>query len=105
VYEPSGPGGWNRSREPQNWPELVTTWRRQGIEERKTMDREPVNSSTVASVGYDPETLTLEVEFLSGALYQYFDVPENEANGLVGADSVGKYLNDNIKGRYRYARV
>jgi DNA helicase HerA-like ATPase len=105
VYEPSGPGGWNRPREPQNWPELVTTWRRQGIEERKTMDREPVSSSNVVSVGYDPKTLTLEVEFLDGALYQYFDVPEIEADGLVGADSVGKYLNDNIKGRYRYARV
>jgi DNA helicase HerA-like ATPase len=105
VYEPRKPGGWNRSREPQNWPELVATWRRQGIQERMTMDREYVSSSTVASVGYDAETLTLEVEFIDGGLYQYFDVPEGEAEGLVGASSVGGYLNDNIKGRYRYARV
>jgi len=69
------------------------------------MDREYVSSSTVASVGYDAETLTLEVEFIDGGLYQYFDVPEGEAEGLVGASSVGGYLNDNIKGRYRYARV
>jgi uncharacterized protein DUF87/KTSC domain-containing protein len=105
VYEPDGPGGWNRPREPQNWPELVTAWRQQGLQERKTMNREPVSSSNVASIGYDPQTMTLEVEFLSGAVYQYFDVPEDEYASLVGADTVGGYLNRNIKGRYRYART
>jgi uncharacterized protein len=105
VYDPNGPGGWNRSREPQNWSELVVAWRLQGLEERKTMNRESVISSNVASVGYDPQTLTLEVEFLSGSVYQYFDVPESEHANLVGADTVGGYLNSNIKGRYRYART
>jgi hypothetical protein len=76
-----------------------------GLEERKTMEREPVNSSNVASVGYDPQTMTLEVEFLDGAVYQYCDVPEDEYTGLLSADSVGGYLNNNIKGRYRYARI
>jgi hypothetical protein len=69
------------------------------------MVREPVVSSNVASVGYDPQTMTLEVEFLGGGLYQYFDVPEEEYAGLMSAETVGGYLNDNIKGRYRYARV
>jgi DNA helicase HerA-like ATPase len=105
VYEPHGPGGWNRPREPQDWPELVATWRRQGLQERNSMVREPVVSSNVASVGYDPQTMTLEVEFLGGGLYQYFDVPEEEYAGLMSAETVGGYLNDNIKGRYRYARV
>jgi DNA helicase HerA-like ATPase len=105
VYDPSGPGGWNRPREPQNWPELVGAWRRQGLDERKTMQREPVASSTVASVGYEPETMTLEVEFVNGTIYQYFDVPEGECAGLLAAGSVGKYLSSNIKGRYRYARI
>jgi hypothetical protein len=105
VYEPRGPGGWNRPREPQNWSELVAAWRLQGLEERKTMNRDPVTSSNVASVGYDPQTMTLEVEFFGGSVYQYFDVPESEHAGLVGAGSVGGYLNSNIKGRYRYARI
>ena len=39
------------------------------------MNRTPVNSSNVSSVGYDPTSLTLEVEFHGGAVYQYFDVP------------------------------
>ncbi len=69
------------------------------------MNRTSVQSSNVASIGYDPGTLTLEVEFTNGAVYQYFDVPEVEYQNLIGAESVGSYLNQNIKNNYRYARM
>jgi hypothetical protein len=69
------------------------------------MDRTPVTSSNVASVGYDPDTMTLEVEFNEGWVYQYFDVPDAEYRNLVSAKSVGTYLNQNIKGRYRFTRL
>lgn len=69
------------------------------------MNRIPVVSSNIASVGYDPNTLTLEVEFLNGSVYQYFDVPELEYHYLIGADSIGKYLHRNIKSNYRYIRA
>lgn len=69
------------------------------------MNRVPVTSSSVASVGYDPNTMTLEVEFSNGAVYQYFDVPETLYHDLMGASSVGTYLNQHIKGSYRYAQV
>jgi DNA helicase HerA-like ATPase len=107
VYEPDGPGGWNRAREPQDWSELVAAWRRQrtSTNERKEMERNPVTSSNVESVGYDAETMTLEVEFQDGAVYQYFDVPENVHNEFVGADSIGSYLAREIKGKYRYVRL
>lgn len=49
--------------------------------------------------------MTLEVEFTSGFVYQYFDVPEAEYLNLTGAESVGKYLNENIKSSYRYSRI
>jgi hypothetical protein len=29
VYDPTGPGGWNRRREPSDYGDLVETWRRQ----------------------------------------------------------------------------
>ena len=29
VYDPDGPGGWNRSREPANYREVVAMWRKQ----------------------------------------------------------------------------
>lgn len=69
------------------------------------MDRVPVTSSNIAEIGYHPPSRTLEVLFRSGGLYQYFDVPPQEHEALMRAGSHGKYLNESIKGRYRYARV
>jgi uncharacterized protein len=105
VYSRIGPGGWNASRSPENWPELVAAWRRQGHEERNAMDRESVISESLVSVGYDPETMTLEIEFSGGRVYQYFDVPENEHESLMAAESHGSYLAANIKGHYRYVQL
>ncbi len=70
------------------------------------MNRIPVlDSSNVAEIGYNPETQTLEVQFIKGSLYQYFDVPQVVYEGFISADSKGKYLATQIKGNYRYARV
>ena len=69
------------------------------------MTREPVSSSNLASIGYDSQTLTLEVCFKSGRIYQYFDVPENIYDGLRATGSPGGYLNRKVKGNFRYARV
>ncbi len=69
------------------------------------MNRTPVSSSNVASVGYDPRTMTLEVEFVKGTIYQYFDVPQHVYDSLMGAASLGSFLNQHIKGSYRYAPV
>jgi len=49
------------------------------------------------SVGYDFETRVLEIEFIDGAIYQYFDVPEEIYQGLLNAESKGRYFNLVIK--------
>ena len=69
------------------------------------MDRVPVTSSNLASVGYDPANSTLEVEFLNGGLYQYFDVPGHEHEALMQASSHGKYFSAYIRNTYRYTRL
>lgn len=69
------------------------------------MDRVRVVSSNIRSVGYDPTSSILEVEFNSGSIYQYLDVPESEYEGLINAASKGRYLNRNIKGRYEDIKV
>ena len=69
------------------------------------MERTPVTSSNIASVGYDTDSQTLEIEFNNGTIYQYFDVSEQVFNELKGAGSVGGYLAAHIKGVYRYSRV
>lgn len=69
------------------------------------MNRVAVSSSNVDSIGYDAGTLTLEVEFRNGSVYQYFDVPEAVYRELLNAESVGGYLNSCIKGSYRYVQL
>ena len=69
------------------------------------MEKTPVTSSNVASIGYDEDSSTLEIEFKNGATYQYFDVPENVFTELRDADSIGEYLAARIKGTYRYSKV
>lgn len=69
------------------------------------MQRTPVNSSNIAEVGYDSNSMTLEIVFHSGGVYQYFDVPESEYHGLMQAGSKGQYFHTNIKDNYRYAKL
>lgn len=70
------------------------------------MERQYVSSSNIASIGYDPENMILEIEFLNGSVYQYYDVPQSIYEGLMAADSHGKYLSAYIKkGGYSYAQV
>lgn len=69
------------------------------------MHRTPVSSSNLRSVGYDPITHTLEIEFHSGEVYQYFSVPLFRYEGLMNASSKGSYHASYIKYSYRYRRV
>ncbi len=69
------------------------------------MERYSVASSNISSIGYDADTDTLEVEFLSGAIYQYYNVPQNIYDQLMQAGSKGRFLNTYIKNAYPYSRV
>jgi len=69
------------------------------------MDRVAVSSSNIASVGYDPSTMTLEIEFCSGSVYQYFDVPESVHLQLMQSSSVGGYFSSSIRNSFRYAQT
>ena len=69
------------------------------------MDRQSVGSSNVRSVGYDSDTQTLEVEFCTGSIYQYYGVPEKIHRGLMQAASKGSYLNQHIRSSYDYRRI
>jgi len=69
------------------------------------MRRTPVSSSHLTSVGYEPNSSTLEIEFHNGAVYQYFDVPEYEWQALMHAGSHGTYFSAHIRDVYRYVRL
>jgi len=65
----------------------------------------PVQSSNVASVGYDVSTQTVYVEFLNGSIYMYKGVIQIEFENLKTAPSVGSYFNRNFKNVYPYEKI
>ncbi len=69
------------------------------------MMRDSVASTTVTSIGYDEPTQTLEVEFKTGSVYQYYNVPAFLYEQLIQAPSKGQFLNTNIRNAYPYSRV
>jgi hypothetical protein len=64
-----------------------------------------VDSSALASIGYDPNTRALEVEFESGAVYRYARVPRAIYDELMAAASRGHYFSTRIRDHYRFMKV
>ena len=58
-----------------------------------------VESSQVKSIGYDPATQTLAVQFKhgSGAIYHYPDVTADQHQAFLKAESIGAHFGRHIK--------
>jgi hypothetical protein len=69
------------------------------------MEREPVTSSNISSVGYEPASQVLEVEFTNGSVYSYEGVPPEVHRGLVDAPSVGSAFHSMIRDQYTYTKM
>jgi hypothetical protein len=70
-----------------------------------TETRTPVASSSIRSLGYSGDERELEIEFQSGGIYRYSDVPRETYEGLLGARSHGSYFHENVRGQYDYLRI
>ena len=67
------------------------------------MERKPVTSSNLRSVGY--EDGILEVEFKSGTVFQYHNVPEHVHADMMSATSIGSFFAKNVKDSFTSSRV
>lgn len=56
-----------------------------------------MRSSTIAEIGYDEDKSTLEIEFLAGGIYEYYNVSSTVFSGLLGAQSIGRYFDQYVK--------
>lgn len=68
------------------------------------------NSDCFSAIGYDAETETLVVIFRhnnggKGAKYAYYDFPADMWERFTAADSLGWFLNKEIKGYYEYEKI
>ena len=69
-------------------------------------DRMPhVSSSMMTRANYDDSTSELDITFISGKTYRYFEVPPAIYDGLLDSESKGEYFNENIKDAFAYSEV
>lgn len=69
------------------------------------MIRVRLGSSMMASAGYDSATRVLEIEFATGAIYHYADVPADVFDDLLNATSHGRVFHSRIRGVFGCHRV
>ena len=73
---------------------MVSSRQRYGVTMRHTL-----NSTSISAVE-ETGRGTLIVEFANRGKYEYFDVPQETIQGLLRADSAGRFFNENIRGRF-----
>lgn len=66
------------------------------------MQTHDVESTVIDALGY---TRVLEIHFESGRIYQYYDVPDDVYEGMMSADSKGRYFNAHIRDKYPYQEI
>jgi hypothetical protein len=71
----------------------------------ETLEKEITNSSQVKRVKYDEDKGILTVTFMTGRSYEYEGVTRAEFDALFTAESVGKYLNANIKPNHKFKAI
>jgi len=116
--DPEVAQNWQQQRIKESYDRVAASWRSQNPcwaslrpvrkrlseKEIEQMEREPVSSSTILSVGYDQSSETLEIEFKNG-IYQYYNVPSAVHQQFMESSSKGQFLHFNIKNAYPCSRV
>jgi hypothetical protein len=87
--------GCNTWAEPSPAPNHITS----------RIARQSVQSTAIAKIGYSKRHHILEIEFVNGAVYRYFDVPVSVYRELMSAKSKARFYDSNIKKHYRSALV
>jgi KTSC domain len=67
--------------------------------------RQPVQSTAIAKVGYSKRHHILEIEFVNGAVYRYFDVSLSAYRDLMSAESKARFYDSKIRKHYRSVLV
>lgn len=69
------------------------------------MERTPVTSKSIRSLGFDQETGLGEVEFLNGSVYTVHGLAVETFNEMVAAESVGSYYARNVRNNYLHVKA
>lgn len=64
-----------------------------------------VDSVSITAVGHDSDSLELHVQFVSGEVYVYENVPSNIFEEFVNAPSKGSYFNREVRPAYSWRKL
>jgi hypothetical protein len=69
------------------------------------LERQPVKSRILRSVGYDESTKILEIEFQTGLVYQYSGVPPKVYKDLMHSGEIVKYFYEKVRPKFQTKQV
>lgn len=64
----------------------------------------PIESEVIRAARYEPSRRVLEIVFKNGRAYHFVNVPPEEFENLMNANSKGRYFLRNIRNTYPYWR-
>lgn len=70
------------------------------LEPADGIDREPIESSNLVSIGYSSERQVFAVEFKSGLILHYSGISPELAAEFYGAESRGRFYSQQIRGKF-----
>ena len=65
----------------------------------------PVESSSLRRVGYSEAGRTMKIEFKTGSIWEYLQVPPSEFESLLKAGSAGRYFHAYIRNRFQSRKI
>ncbi len=66
---------------------------------------EPVQSSALSAIGYNPNKRILALQFTGGAIHHLADVSEVDHAHLMAAESIGRHFAQHLKGKYQSQKM
>lgn len=69
------------------------------------MEWQPLESKMFLRAAYDADSRILYLRFRSGDVYRYFELPEEQYQEFLNAESRGRYFLSHIRDRFRYERL
>jgi hypothetical protein len=69
------------------------------------MEMVPIDSDGVRAIGYDPATQTMHVEFETGALFEYYEVPPDVYQTFMASSAKGSFVSQVLEPGYRSVRL
>jgi hypothetical protein len=69
------------------------------------MKYEPVKSSNIAGIGYEPDTQTLGIKFAKGGIWHYTGVSHAQYQALINAPSIGSHFQTEIRHKFASQKI